>query len=199
MMGFETTLARGRADLEAILALQRANLRAVVSAEEARREGFVTVAHTIEVLEAMHAIAPSVLARAGADLAGYALVMPVEARSLVPILAPMFQLFETLTWRGRPLGEVPFYVMGQICVAQPYRGRGIVDALYREHRTRYASRFQRCVTEIATRNTRSMRAHARVGFEVVTIYRDDEDEWAVVAWDFADPPASVPGERRGPA
>jgi ribosomal protein S18 acetylase RimI-like enzyme len=181
----ETGLVTGRADLERILALQADNLRSVVSAEDARREGFVTVAHTLDVLEAMHAIAPSIVARAGADLAGYALVMPVEARTLVPILEPMFRLFETLSWRGRPLGDTAYYVMGQICVARDHRGRGVVDAMYREHRARYADRYALCVTEIATRNERSMRVHARVGFEVVTTYRDETDEWAVVAWDWS--------------
>ena len=183
----EAGLVSGRADLEQILALQRDNLRERVSAEQARREGFVTVAHTLEILEAMHAIAPSVIARDGADLAGYALVMPVEARVLLAILEPMFRVFETVAWRGKPLGAWPYYVMGQICVAQRYRGQGVVDALYREHRARYSERFALCVTEIATRNTRSMRAHARVGFEVLTTYRDAQDEWAVVGWDWTSP------------
>jgi GNAT superfamily N-acetyltransferase len=180
----ETTLVAGRQDLERILALQRDNHRDRVSPEEAQQEGFVTVAHTLPVLEAMHAIAPSVIARDGAALAGYALVMPVEARRLVPLLEPMFQMFERLTWRGRPLADWSYYVMGQVCVARSHRGQGVFDALYREHRASYAGRYDLCVTEIATRNTRSMRAHARVGFEPVTVYRDDQDEWAVVAWDW---------------
>ncbi len=180
----ETSLVTGRADLEQILELQRENHRDVVSSDDAQREGFVTVAHTLDTLEGMHALAPSIIARAGADLAGYALVMPVETRTLVPILEPMFRQLEALSWRGEPLTARPYYVMGQICVARRYRGQGVFDALYREHRARYASRFAACVTEIATRNTRSMRAHARVGFELVKTYRDATDEWAVVAWDW---------------
>ncbi|WP_394820780.1 GNAT family N-acetyltransferase [Pendulispora albinea] len=180
----EVTLVEGRQDLERILALQSANLREVVAAEDARREGFVTVAHTLAILEQMHSIAPSVIARDGEHVAGYALVMPVEARTLIPMLEPMFHQFETLLWRGQPLAALPYYVMGQICVAHDYRGQGVFDALYREHRARYASRFALCVTEVATRNTRSMRAHARVGFEVVRTYRDAVDEWAVIAWDW---------------
>ena len=181
----ETSLAAGRADLEDILELQRENHRDVVEAEDARREGFVTVAHTLEALEGMHSVAPSIIAREGAELAGYALVMPVETRTLVPILEPMFRQFETLEWRGRPLAAQRYYVMGQICVARAHRGRGIVDAMYLEHRARYAARFDLCVTEIASRNTRSMRAHARVGFEIVKTYRDAHEEWAVVAWDWS--------------
>lgn len=152
-----------------------------MSPEQAAREGFVTVAHTLDVLERMHALAPSVIAKDGDTLAGYALVMPVETRAFVPVLEPMFQLFETLSWRGRPLSDFRYYVMGQICVAEPYRGQGVFDALYREHRASYGTRFDCTVTEVATRNTRSMRAHARAGFEVLNTYRDATDEWAVVA------------------
>jgi RimJ/RimL family protein N-acetyltransferase len=39
-------------------------------------------------------------------------------------------------------------------------------------------------TEVATRNTRSMRAHERVGFTVLERYRDATDEWALLRWDW---------------
>jgi len=181
-----TCLVTCREELERILRLQAANLRDHVSPEQAAREGFVTVAHTLEVLERMHALAPSVIAKDGEKLAGYALVMPVEARTFVPILEPMFQLLETLSWRGRPLREYRYYVMGQVCVAEAYRGQGVFDALYREHRASYGARFDCTVTEVATRNTRSMRAHARVGFERIETYRDATDEWAVIALGLRD-------------
>jgi len=40
------------------------------------------------------------------------------------------------------------------------------------------------VTEIATRNHRSNNAHKRVGFVTINTFRDETDEWNVVAWDF---------------
>ncbi|MFP2906927.1 GNAT family N-acetyltransferase [Pyxidicoccus sp. 3LFB2] len=181
-----TCLVTDRAELEQILQLQAANLRGQLAPEQAALEGFVTVSHTLDVLEKMHALAPSVIAKDGERLAGYALVMPVEARVFVPLLEPMFQLLESLSWRGRPLRECAWYVMGQICVAPEYRGQGVFDALYREHQARYGDRFDCTVTEVATRNTRSMRAHTRVGFEVLKTYRDDTDEWAVVALGLRD-------------
>ena len=179
-----TRLAATREDLEDILRLQRENLRDLVSPEEAQQQGFLTVAHTLDTLERMHALAPSVLAREGDALAGYALVMPLAAREAVPELLPMFAQFDALTWQGRPLSTYRYYVMGQVCVARAFRGQGVFDALYRGHRDAYAGRFDFTVTEIATRNTRSMRAHARVGFQVLTTYRDALDEWAVVLWDW---------------
>jgi L-amino acid N-acyltransferase YncA len=164
-------------DIPAILRLQRENLEAAVPAGEARDQGFVTVVHDEATLRHMHALAPSVVAEVDGVLAGYALTMLSEARSFVPVLQPMFAQLDRLE-----LGR--FYVRGQICVGKPFRGSGVFDALYQGHRELYQDRFAEIVTEIALRNTRSMRAHERVGFRVVHRYRDATDDWAVVAWDF---------------
>jgi len=182
--GVDIGLVRGSEELEAILELQRQNLAASVSAEEAREQGFVTVVHTLPVLTAMHERMPSVVARRAGVLVGYALAMPEEARAWIPVLVPMFETLVGLSFRGKPLARSRFYVMGQICVAREARGQGVFDALYEGHHKAYAERFDCVVTEVATRNTRSMRAHERVGFEVVHRYRDATDEWAVIAWDF---------------
>ena len=130
----------------------------------------------------MHALAPSIVAREGANLAGYALVMPVQCRSLIPILEPMFQRLESLGMLGQR-----FYVMGQICVGKPWRGKGVFDLLYQAHRRHLRATFDCSVTEVATRNTRSMRAHQRVGFTVIDRYRDATDEWALLRWDWSEP------------
>ena len=189
-MTWETGTVRSRRELEQILALQRENLAPTLSPEEVRAQGFLTVEHDLATLERMHALAPSIVARDGERLAGYALAMPVEARREVPIIEPMFQLFETLRWGGRPLPELPFYVMGQVCVAKAYRGQGVFDALYHGHRTEYAGRFDLLVTEIATHNTRSLRAHERVGFVPLHQYTDSIDEWVIVGWDWREPTAT---------
>jgi RimJ/RimL family protein N-acetyltransferase len=69
-----------------------------------------------------------------------------------------------------------------------HRGSGVFDALYAEHRAQYADRYDLLVTEVATRNTRSMRAHERVGFRTLHTYRDATDEWALIAWDWRSEP-----------
>jgi ribosomal protein S18 acetylase RimI-like enzyme len=168
------------AELEQILDLQRRNLPRNVDEREIASQGFVTVEHTLDVLRRMHALAPSIVAKAGAELAGYALVMPVECRSFVPVLQPMFQRLETLGMLRQR-----FYVMGQICVAKPYRGRGVFDLLYGAHRERLRDRFDSVVTEVSVRNPRSLRAHQRVGFEELDRYRDTTDEWVVLIWRWA--------------
>ena len=166
-------------DLDGILVLQRAS-------RAPTRDGFVTVEHTLDILRAMHALAPSVVARdARGDVVGYALVMLGEVRSLLPILAPMFAQIEALPPGALSAAPNPrWYVMGQIAVAPSHRGTGVFDALYAGHRAHYSGRFDAVVTEVATRNTRSLRAHQRVGFRTVETYRDATDEWALIAWDW---------------
>jgi hypothetical protein len=178
-------------ELEDILALQRQNLARSLDAEEIAAQGFVTVEHTLETLRRMHAIKPSIIAMDGDALAGYALVMPPECRTFVPILEPMFQRLDAL---GLPAQR--FYVMGQICIARPWRGRGVFDLLYQGHRTLLSGIYDRCVTEVATRNVRSMRAHARVGFNVIDRYRDATDDWALLQWSWRDPPRRQPGQEK---
>lgn len=182
---------RDHGELEQILELQRANHSSHVSAEEARAQGFVTARHSLETLSRMHDLAPSIVAKDGDQLAGYALMMREEARALVPILDPLFETLSQLSCRGTKLADLEHYVMGQICVALPYRGRGVFDALYQGHKECYSARYPLIVTEIATRNTRSLRAHERVGFEPLHRYRDDVDEWLIVAWDWSAPGGSA--------
>jgi L-amino acid N-acyltransferase YncA len=171
------------ADLPKILALQKENLEQSVDAAEAREQGFVTVVHTLEKLKQMHALAPSIVAGEGDELLGYAITMPVATRALIPVLDPMFAQIEKLpSLQGRR-----WYVMGQICVAKRARGQGVFTAMYDEHARRYADQFDLIVTEIADRNTRSLRAHQRQGFEVIHRYSDATDDWSVVAWNFARP------------
>lgn len=171
-MAFRTGLAED-SELPAILELQRANLAASA-------DGFVSVVHTLDILRTMGQAMPHVVARGeGPELAGYALSMVPAHRSLLPILDTMFA---RLDQRKERLGR--YYVMGQICVAQSFRGSGVFDALYAEHRLRFGAMYDCVVTEISARNARSLRAHARVGFVEEERYRDDTDCWVVVALRF---------------
>jgi hypothetical protein len=55
---------------------------------------------------------------------GYALVMPRDFAVDVPILRPMFDVLDSLSWRGVSLrGHSRWFVVGQVCVALAYRGR----------------------------------------------------------------------------
>ena len=185
---FEIGLARTEDDLEGILALQRRNLETSLSDTDVRADGFVTVRHDLELLSEMNASAAHVVARADGVVVGYALVMLREFETRIPILAPMFEVLRDLSFRGRPLDETSYFVMGQVCVAEGHRGSGVFGALYDGLRRNYRDDFDLVVTEIATRNGRSRRAHEKVGFELLRRYVDEEGEsWDVVTWDWSEP------------
>lgn len=183
------TTVSSEEELQQILDLQQKYLARNTGKEEMQSQGFLTVRHTPELLKKMHSLAPSIIIKDGDEVVAYALVMLRECRDLIADLVPMFNTLDNLEYQrvqhqGKPLVEYSFYVMGQICVAKEYRGQGLFDMLYQKHREVYAHQFDFIVTEIATRNTRSMRAHERVGFKTIHTYRDDLDHWAVVVWDW---------------
>jgi hypothetical protein len=167
-----------------VLQLQQLNLREKITEKEKAEQGFVTVHHDLATLEKMHRLAPSVIIKDGEQVAAYALTMLRECRELIPELESMFSLLDKLEWKGKPLPTISYYVMGQVCVAKAYRGQGLFDLLFSYHKTIYQPRFELFVTEIATRNTRSIKAHERVGFRTIHTHRDEIDEWLVVAWDW---------------
>ena len=190
MEPIELTTVSTPDDVRDILGLQARNLPSALTPEAMADQGFVTVRHDASVLQRMNEAAPAIVAKAAGRVVGYALVMPPSFAADVPILGPLFEMLKSLSWKGVPLLDNPrWFVMGQICIAEGYRGMGIFDGLYRTMAERYGSRFDLVVTEVAARNTRSLRAHARVGFEPLHVYPDATtgEEWHVIGLELTRP------------
>jgi len=180
------TTVQSEADIQGILTLQRQNLRRVLAPRQQTEQGFLTLEHDPSVLRRMNQAAPSIVAKAGNTVVGFCLTMLPSFGDDIPELVPLFEHLQRLTFEGRPLPDYPYYVMGQVCVDEAYRGHGLFDAMYARHRLEYGHRFQLLVTDIAERNTRSRRAHARVGFREIHSFFDPalDETWVVVAWDW---------------
>lgn len=175
----------GLKDLHQVLQLQHVNLPVNISKEELEDQGFVTVRHTVDLLSAMHAAEPQIIAKDKDRVVGYALVMLSSFASQVQVLVPMFELLKTLSYGAKKLADCSYYVVGQVCVAKSHRGQGVFDGLYEQHRRQMSDRYDFVITEIATRNRRSLRAHARVGFETLHQYiAPDGEGWDIVIWDW---------------
>lgn len=174
-------------EVREILALQADNLPDALSTEAMAREGFVTVRHEASVLQRMNDAAPAIIAKVDGHVVGYALVMPRSFAADVPILRPFFETLDRLSWKGVSLKESSrWFVMGQICIAAQHRSTGIFEGLYGAMAKHYGDRFDFTVTEVARRNTRSLGAHARVGFQSIHVYADATtgEEWDVLALDL---------------
>ena len=179
------TVASNNRHFEEILTLQRRYHASSVSKEVQSSEGFVFAEHTVPLLRRMAAQSPQAIALSDGHVVGYCLSLPHELRTEVPSLAPMFEEFARCIYRGKPLSEHRFVVGGQVCVDRAYRGQGLLARLYGQLRDSLSSQCDLCVTEIATRNRVSVRAHEKMGFEVISTYSDAREEWVIVAWDFS--------------
>ena len=172
-------------DLQQILALQKANLAEQISETELQQEGFVTVKHDLKLLKALNEPNPHIIAKLGEEVIGYALVMSAEKADTVPVLIPMFEQIEKLTFEGQRLGAGRYVVMGQICIAKAYRGQGLFKALYLHMQACLQAQFPYVITEVSDRNKRSLRAHQKVGFHPLEIYNDPSGErWHLLLWDW---------------
>ena len=176
-----TTLA----DLLGILDLQKRNLPSNLSDEEIQSQGFVTVLHTLEDLNKMNEIEQHVIAKDGDQVVAYLLAMTILSKDDIPVLVPMFELFEDIDFKGNKLSDCRFIVIGQACVDKAYRGQGVFDGIYNYYRNRFRSKYDFALTEIATSNRRSIRAHTRVGFKSIHQYvAPDKREWSIVVMEW---------------
>jgi hypothetical protein len=181
----EFTTAKSRQDLEGILTLQRANLASGLSAEEIQSQGFVTVVHSYEMISKLNKAEPHVIAKDLDRVVGYTLAMTREAKADIPVLVPMFELFEIIFYDSRKLSEYNYIVVGQVCVDKEYRGQHVLDNCYAEYRRQFSSRYEMAVTDIVSSNLRSINAHKRIGFKELHTFTDPEGtEWVIVAWDW---------------
>lgn len=172
-------------ELLQILQVQQQYLAGRNTTTEEKEQGFVTVHHNLEKLQHLHALAPSIIVKDNERVIAYALVMLAQAGGLIPELRSMFEKLESLSWKDKPLQQYRYYVMGQVCVEKPYRGLGVFQMLYDKHKELMQPYYDFVVTEIATRNTRSIRAHEKVGFELLHRFSDEKEEWDIVVWDWS--------------
>ncbi len=171
-------------EMEDLLALQRSNLIQHISEQTANGQGFLTFEYTTPVLEIMMADMAQPVIKANTSIAGYALATSCKAGMAIPLMKPLVELTQQLFFEGKSLAQLKHYFMGQICIHEDFRGKGLFDALYAQHKALFAKDFDCLVTEIATANKRSLAAHARVGFQQVHTYTDNGKSWEVVVWDW---------------
>jgi len=174
--------ANTEADLLGILELQSENHLEQISSLD---EGFVTVKHDLHLLKKMNDLAPHVIAKNGEKVVAYVLAMTQASKEDVPVLVPMFEQFNALTYRGKPLPLWNYLVVGQVCVGKNFRGQGIFEKMYAYYKNIYEKEFDFAVTEIAINNPRSIRAHQKLGFEEILRFTDALPlDWSIVLWDW---------------
>lgn len=164
--------------------LQALNLKQNITAEEAMDQGFLTAAYTIEYLEEMNAVSPSIIAKDGDKVVGYALVATKDIRKGHDLIEGLFDAIDACEYNGKLLRDVNYVVVGQLCVAKEYRGQDLVQKLYGHFRDCLSNEFTYLVTDVAKPNVRSLKAHKKRGFQVINELTYGGFGWDIVLWDW---------------
>lgn len=174
------------ADVRGIIELQQANLKRNLTPEAIAQQGFVTLEHSFDVMKHMNDASPSIIAKDGDKVVGYAIVMLPEFYVDIPAFAGLFEIIDQELFDGKPLKDYNYVVVGQLCVGLGYRGIGLVDKLYEHYQTELSTDFELCLTDISSKNPRSRKAHERVGFQVVRSFFDNaaQETWELIVWDW---------------
>jgi ribosomal protein S18 acetylase RimI-like enzyme len=185
MRMIEYTTAKDDNALRGIADLQKRNHLSNIDETEAGSQGFLTVLHSMKDLQKMNAIEQHVIAVDNGRVIAYLLAMTSLSRNDIPLLVPMFDMIETIGFAGVPLSSASYIVIGQACVSKEYRGQGVFDALYNYYAQCFSTKYRYAVTEIDATNTRSLRAHTRVGFRTIRSYvAPNGVTWHIVLWDW---------------
>ncbi|MEP6926071.1 MAG: GNAT family N-acetyltransferase [Ginsengibacter sp.] len=168
-----------------IIELQKRNLPQNLTNEQINTQGFVTVIHSFDTLKKMNIMEQSIIAKDNDRVIGYLLAMTSKSRNDIPVLVPMFNAFDNVMYNNKKISTYKYIVVGQVCIAEDYRGKGILDDCYNEYRNHFKNKYDFAITEIDMNNKRSINAHSRIGFNPVHNYFDPENvEWSVVLWDW---------------
>jgi hypothetical protein len=177
-------LVTNEEELKGIQTLQQQNLRKNLSQSEADEQGFLMAEYSIEFLQKMHDVAPSVIAFSEGKVVGYSLVALKSIRDEHPLLADLFNTIDRLQFHSQDLSKSNYVVVGQLCVGKGFRGIGLVDKLYQFYKDCYAAQYEYLITDIAQANQRSLKAHKKTGFEVIDELYFDGIGWDIVLWDW---------------
>lgn len=167
--------AESDAELKQILLLQQANLSKNLTEKEKTEDGFVTVEHSFELLKKMNSVCGHTIVKDKENVVGYALSMHPMFANEIEVLRPMFSELDKLVPTVKE-----YIVMGQICISKEYRGKGLFRALYYNMQTNLPPSFTKIITEIDTKNIRSLNAHKAIGFKELKRYPTGKKEWSIV-------------------
>jgi ribosomal protein S18 acetylase RimI-like enzyme len=171
-------------ELEGIRKLQEENLKRNISEWEAEQQGFVTAEYSMKFLNQMHDAGPSIIAKDGEAVVGYALVAEKSIRHFHPLLADLFNTIDKTHYRNELLKDTDYVVVGQLCVHRKYRGQGLVPSMYDYFKDSLENEFDCCITDVASNNPRSLKAHLKCGFQVIDTLKYGGLSWDIVLWNW---------------
>ena len=171
-------------EITGIKELQNRNLRLALTATEIEQEGFVTAEYTIAELEKMNALEPSIIAKEGEEVVGYALVINRRFQGVHPLVDDLFRQVDQASYDSQSLRETDYLLVGQLCVGRTHRRLGLSRKMYEFYREQLSPRYPFLITDVVESNVPSLRAHQRTGFEIIGTLEYGGSRWHIVLWNW---------------
>lgn len=160
--------------------LQEKNLRQHLREEEAASQGFLTASYPFEYLKEMNAVFPSVIATDDARVVGYALITTQASRNGHDLIQDLFNNIDRCRYHGEILKHARYVVVGQLCVDKEYRGQNLVKRMYDYFASVVRDQYDFMITDVDCDNHRSLKAHAKAGFQVIDSLVYGGKTWDIV-------------------
>lgn len=178
---FVLGIAETEDHLRGIIDLQQKNLPSQIANEQERLDqGYLSVANSLDELRDMKAECPQVVAfdPITGNVVGYRIFYTRKQKENSCAFQHMWSYTQEVDC-STLLGGVRHYLTdpdrvgkGQTCIAKEFRGCGMFEALYKYSLNLLSSRYTHLFARISADNTRSRRAHEKVGFEELCRFKN---------------------------
>lgn len=173
-------------DIPQILALQQKyHIKSIQ--EQDKKDGFVTTLFTAEQLkELIEEERGIALACDEARVSAYAMAGSWNYWSKWPLFQHMIADLGNTEYLGRALSTENSYQYGPVCIDTAYRGKGVLEAIFRFSARQMSQRYRILITFINQINERSYAAHTRkVGLELIKTFSYNENNYYELGYDTA--------------
>jgi predicted GNAT superfamily acetyltransferase len=150
-------------DIPDLLRLFEANSYKSLSPEENTQFGFVSLTLSSDLLQRIIRRDPPIVAKVDGRLIAYLIPLPHYFRD-DPDVKVIFDADLMFSFEGRPIADYQFVQLTQVAIDREFRGRGVYQGMYEEMRRRYADTYDLVLVGISKYNSRSLRAHQKLGF-----------------------------------
>jgi hypothetical protein len=174
-------------DITGVLALQEANLWRNLTPLE-RQRGFVTTPFTTSQLETIIAERGMFVIAVDEQIVAYAFAGSWAYFQQWEIFQVMTARLPQLSFQGQPVTVANSFQYGPVCVAEAYRGQGLLPLIFESLRREWQQQYPVALTFINAVNTISTQAHVRkLGWEVIDHFDFNGNNYLGLAYDMKKP------------
>jgi hypothetical protein len=170
----------GLADLSQLAQLQEQSLRSNLDPSD-RSSSFLSAAVPDDTIKEMDKSVAVIVCVEESTLLGFLCASGIEYCKSMDLPGKMISRLDEVKFHGKNISSLEGFVAGPICVEKERRGQGIFAGLYECLFVTTKDKFDFCVSLIDVTNEPSLRAHQKIGYEIVDMFSYEGEEFYTVA------------------